>query len=290
LGVESKVDFTEVVEKHWMSWLSSKLNRSVQEVVITDEDQVQRIQDFLKIPKNSVESFLPVASPKEDNEDVDFVQGQEVETQKLESSLANSLWLEMTIDIVKLGEDLLHNQRNFSYSGNFLLMDLKTREVLLAYDIGSQEHSYQTHDAQNLSSSIASFVYRMPMGGLERLSSTLAKVDSRSQSYMLEIKNLSSIRDLELFNEALSKEGLTEEFEPQVVSFDGVNAQVKLNFKGTAPKALSRLRSLHLRSLNEQTTAIVESVERPFEFRLEHLLSAPKKEDELLEQTQSSSL
>jgi hypothetical protein len=114
LGVESKVDFTEVVEKHWKSWLSSKLNRSVQEVVITDEDQVQRIQDFLKIPKNSVQTFLVSTEPERDESDVEFVQGEEVETQKLESSLANSLWLEMTIDIVKLGEDLLHHQRNFS--------------------------------------------------------------------------------------------------------------------------------------------------------------------------------
>lgn len=289
LGVESKVDFTEVVQKHWRNWLAAKLDRSVQEIVVTDEDQVQRIQDFLKIPASNAESILGLGKT-EKKDDLDFVQGEEIETQKLESSLANSLWLEMTIDIVKVDENLLHNQRTFSYSGKFLLMDLKTREVLLAYDIGGQEHSYQTHDPQSLSSSIASFVYRMPMGGLEKLPSTLAKVDSRSQSYMLEVKNLSSIRDLELFNEMLSKEGLTEEFDPQIISFDGVNARVKLNFKGDKPKALGRLRSLHLRTLNEQTTAIVESVERPFEFRLEHRLNPPQNEESSIEQFKSSSL
>lgn len=290
LGVKSKVDFTEVVEKHWKNWLSSKLSRSVQEVVVTDEDQIQRIQDFLKIPADNAETFLGLGDESKEDVDLDFVQGEEIETQRLESSLANSLWLEMTIDIVKTDENLLHGQRGFSYSGKFLLMDLKTREVLLAYDIDGQEHSYQTQDPQNLSSSIASFVYRMPMGGLEKLAPTLAKVDSRSQSYMLEVKNLTSIRDLELFNEMLSKEGLTEEFDPQVISFDGLNARVKLNFKGERPKALGRLRSLHLRSLNAQTTAIVESVERPFEFRLEHRLSPPLDEENSEELIKSSSL
>lgn len=275
LGVKSKVDFTEVVEKHWKNWLAAKLNRSVQEIVVADEDQAQRIQDFLKIPASNAEDIVGLGS-SEGEEDLDFVEGEEVETQRLESSLANSLWLEMTIDIVKVDENLLHNQRSFSYSGKLLLMDLKTRDVLLAYDIGGQEHSYQTGDSQSLSSSIASFVYRMPMGGLEKLPSTLAKVDSRSQSFMLEVRNLSSIRDLEIFKEMLSKEGLTEEFDPQVVSFDGVNARVKLNFKGEAPKALVRLRNLHSRSLNEQTTAVIESVERPFEFRLEHRLNPPQ--------------
>lgn len=278
LGVESKIDFTEVVEKHWKNWLMSKLNRSIQEVIVTDEDQLERIQDFLKIPVSNAETFLGVKTSSEEQKGLSFVQGEEVETQRLESSLSNSLWLEMTIDIVKSDEDLLHNQRTFSYSGKFLLMDLKTREVLLAYDIDGQEHTYQTHNPQELSSSIASFIYRMPMGGLEKLPGRLSKVDSRSQSYMLEIKNLSSIQDLELFNKALSQEGLTEEFDPQLVSFDGMNAQVKLNFKGEGPKALSRLRSLHLRSLNDQTTAIVESIERPFEFRLEHRLNSSRKD------------
>ena len=90
LGVETKADFTEVIKKHWMSWLKSRLVENIKEFKLVDTE----IRNKLTLIVNS--NSLDNPEFKE---------------------LSKGLWLKTKLQIRKIGENSLQKKKEFSFKG-----------------------------------------------------------------------------------------------------------------------------------------------------------------------------
>lgn len=260
LGVQTEEELTNVVKQHWTQWFQTHLNRYVSRVQMGDSEIEKKVEEYMKV---SSDIF------SEDSLSLSQTQEKEGELNPASTAaISNSLWLKINLRFSKLSESEILKNQTIRYEGELVLIDLKTQQIIHAQDFTQEEHTYSVQDPANLSSNIASFLYRMPLPEFEKISRALGDLDSRSKVLRLTLENMRSIEDFYQFREALVKKGVTEDFSPRLIEYNGVAALIDLHFKGERSLALERLRSLQNTRFSEEKSLELQSVERPLEFKM----------------------
>lgn len=264
LGVQTEEELTGVVRQHWTQWFQTHLSRYVSRVQLGNTEIEKKIEDYMKVSsdifsEDSLSSLQSQQGEQEKNEDVDPASS---------AAISNSLWLKINLKFARSNESEILKNKTIRYEGELVLIDLKTQQIIHAQDFTQEEHTYSVQDPTSLSSNIASFLYRMPLPEFEKISRVLNDLDSRSKILRISLENMRSIEDFYQFREVLVKKGVTEDFTPRLIEYNGVAALIDLHFKGERSVALERLRSLQNSRFSEEKSLELQSVERPVEFKM----------------------
>ena len=246
VGVDIGSNFTTVVVEYWKRWINEKMKSYVDSVVVTEDDLAKKLNDYTKLHQ---------ATPG----------GANLMTQtEGEDWSKDALWLKVNVLMGKEGEDVLLQSKNFSFDGEFLLVDLKLNNVLSHFDFPREIKTYPCDDAHMLSSNVASFVYRMPLDEFEKMKRKLSNVGSNIYRTVLEIQNVASVQDLFALDELLQMKGITLQITSQIQSYSGKSAQMMVSYSRGQEYLIPILRSLNRAGLNTNRIIDLKDLERPF--------------------------
>jgi hypothetical protein len=286
VGVQVASDLTRVLEQHWSSQLRSRLSRQVGQVIVSDESLDTNIELFLKMPiehASVLEGEVKTITIDEDQvQELDLEVSDSALLEELQetgnnqsakgsidpSHFVDSLWLKINVRLTKVDEDQALGTRTFRYDGDFLLIDLRHREIIHGYSFVAETHQYSVADLHQLSSSIATQIARMPGAEFEKIPRALGELRADRAQVKLVLSEMKSVQDYYQFAELLTKVGLTKEFNPRLVQYLGHSATIYLSYKGDPLAMMDMLRSLNLRNLKNSSIIEIESSERPYHFML----------------------
>lgn len=286
VGVKLASDFTRVLENHWSGILRTRLQRQVGSVVVADSSLRDKVDNYMKIPREISQSLavsgqqvetlamadgldLEQNSERAGGEELDLEIGQEVVLGEADPErLSDSLLLQIAVRLTKIDEDEAAQSRTFSYQGELLLIDLRDQSILASYEFPREKHTYTTQDDHQLSSSIATQIARTPTGQFDQFARVLSGVRADRGVVRLQLHELSSIQDFYAFSEVLTQKGVTAEFTPRLIEFNGRKAIIDLDYKGDPVRMMNVLRELDQSELSTRAVVNTLNYDRPYEFRL----------------------
>ena len=204
LGVGVESDFTSVVKEHWKRWVEDNIKDDIEEVIITDSSSESKLKEFIKIPQyttQAIHNFTGVDHPSMKKVETGYVRVED-------DGFKDALWLDVKVEIKKNNEDKLLKQRAFSFSGEFLMVDLKSNSLAMHFDFVKEDATFSFKKAHALSSNAASLVYRLPMSEFNKIKPKLSGLHQKRKSVRLEIYNLASLSQLYQLMELLQTKGL----------------------------------------------------------------------------------
>ena len=254
-GVEVGTDFTSVVNDHWKDFLKQNLKNNVDRIVVANETQLTELNNFMKLPKETLQSLIEEA---ESGDEVEVSQGD----------LKDSLWLKVQFTIEKAGENEKLEKRSYRISGEYVLFDLINQEIVDFQDFEIVQKEYSTMDEKKLSSNLASLVYRTPVESFKRVGGKLAKLSGEKNHILLEVDSFETVNDLIHLQKWLSLKGITKQFKPRLVSYASGKAKFILEFKGSANDVKSFLNGLNQNEIQKGLVFQIKNSESPFNLTL----------------------
>lgn len=240
-GVDVKDDFISVVKDHWKKWLGKSLSDSVENFVLMDAGQEKSVKDYLRIP---------------------------TEGAQIEENLKNSLWLKFNVIIAKKGEDIFLRKREFNFSLTFLLIEIEKNSLLSHFDFNSQPQKYDFINSHELSSNLASMVYRIPLDKFRDFKKNISSLPTNSHSLFLTVKNIGSIQELFEFNEFLAEKGVSLQVFTQIKSLSGKNARIGVTYQGNHQEMTDFLKSLNSLDFKKNKSILLPEIENPYSIML----------------------
>ena len=253
-GVEVESDFTAVVQDHWRNWLKQNLSSYVDKIEITDVVFEEKLKAYLALPEDAGKSIAKSKGVGEKSE----------EAMTVVDEFEDSLWLRIGTTIQNMGSNDLLEERKFKVSGDFVLLDLKTNKLVRHFDFINETKSYKTSDRHQLSSSLASLVYRLPMTDFQELGKTLVNLPPKMKRVTLTINNVSSVQDLIKLKNFLSNKGLAQRFAPSLETYTGKDGRISLGYQGERESVIEVLMRLNNQDIGNKRFMVIESPDDPF--------------------------
>ena len=245
LGVDVETDFTKVVVEHWIRKLEEVLDASVEQIVFADKAKVETIQAELNRPGEGGSSV--------------FSSFQTVD---------NELWL-MGEVMVALGENnTLLEKRGYSFSGGVLLYDLNKKERLGHFDFVPEKTSFSTRDKHQLSSHLASLVYRLPLVFFQDVKKTLSRLRADKQVGLIEVAGVKNLSEAYHFAGLLEKKGVIYGITPQIKKVDIKKTQLLISYNGKKEALSDFLRSLNGQKVGGRYEVKLPDEKNPFSFTM----------------------
>jgi hypothetical protein len=253
-GVEVESDFTAVVKEHWRNWLKQNLSSYVDNIEITDVVSEEKLKAYLSLPEDAGKTIAKSEGASDDSEDPPAVVDE----------FEDSLWLKLGTTIQNMGSNELLGERKFKVSGDFVLLDLKTNKLVRHFDFITETKSYKTDDKHQLSSSLASLVYRLPMTDFQEFGKTLVNLPPKMKRVTLTVNNVASVQDLIKLKDFLSNKGLAQRFAPSLETYTGKDGRISLGYQGERESVIEVLMRLNNQDIGNKRFMVIESPEDPF--------------------------
>lgn len=213
VGVEIEKDFVDVVSSHWKSWFNENFSSLFNETVILDESTKIDIENFLKLPKETVLNMS--------------------EDETIGAEYKGSLWVDLKV-IVKRGvEKNLLKKREFIISGDIIVTDLENSRVLNFDDFDFSKKVYSYDDNKKLSSSLATFVYQLPIPTFKAIPEKLGQSGQSKKTISVKLKNFRSLKNILEFQKLLHDKGITKHISSSIDYFSSDDASLKISYVGS---------------------------------------------------------
>jgi hypothetical protein len=219
LGVEKARDFTDTVNEHWLKWFSENKPTNIANVEILTEQKLARLQDYFKLPYERMLQDIPEA----------FV---------------NSLYLEIVIEIEKLGENEKFKEYEFAFSGGGYLLDLQTNKIMSTLEMPKEVKKYRNLEYNKLSTVLANHVYRMPVVNFSNISKTIKDVTPIKSIQRLSLFDFSNMGELDKFTELLLSRGIKYSLHAKLDSLGLNRADLIIFMDGEIPELKSLLQEI----------------------------------------------
>lgn len=254
LGVELEQNFTSVIKEHWKKWLKNNLKTHFNDVIMVNADKERELIEFSKAPREATVEPLLEAPPATDEVPL--------------NEFKNGLWLKVNIDLNKVKEELLMKERTYKLTGDFLLTNLNTGEVVDSFDLPTLESKYSFEPNFPLSTSLATWVYRTASSEFNKFDNKIANISVSTKSVNLIIRGTRSYLDFIKIGEMLSIKGASQRFSTKLLSFQGDSGILRLNFSGNKENLLITLAGLGETKLDESRVLSKGEEGNPFSFRI----------------------
>jgi hypothetical protein len=252
VGVELEKDFTTVIRDHWKKWLSENLKTSFAQVQLTDPSIDKELEGYLKAPK---EAAVKMAT--------------EEATEPLAlNEYSDGLWLKVNISLSKVSEDMLMMNRVYKLSGDFILIDLNTGEVVHSFDIPIVKNKYSFEKTAPLSTNIATWVYRSASSEFARFDEKITAIPVQKKSVDLIISGADTFLDFEKVSDMLAIKGASQRFAAKLITYEGKKGKLRLKYSGDKESLLATLESLRESKVDEGRFLVKAPDQSPFSFAI----------------------
>ena len=249
-GVEVENDFTKVIKEHWKKWFLENLNSYVDNVVIADIAMSEKINAYFKLSERSL-----VGKTGQDETRISISDQDE---------FSDSLWLKLSSIIKKLEDNEIMNTREFDVAGDFILIDLKTNKLIKHFDFTDEKKVLSVENTHDLSSSLASTVYRMPIVEFQEIPKSLSALPSGQVKVGLQITNVKNILDLFKIKDLLAEKGIAYRLESEINSYTGKVGKLLLSYQGNNDNIIQTLKSLNNQEIEPGRIIKIDSAVNPF--------------------------
>jgi hypothetical protein len=127
---------------------------------------------------------------------------------------------------------------------NFSLVDMRNDRIISYGDIPKSRFSINTEEVNQLSSSMATSVYRVPLEDFGRIKKDLVGYLGYSNLIYLTVNNIKSVEDLFNLSNTLKMKGVTYQVNPRIFSLSPNKGVLQLEFSGTQAEAEQFLRGM----------------------------------------------
>jgi hypothetical protein len=252
VGVELEQDFTTVIRNHWKKWLSENLKTRFGQVQLTEASVEKDLESYLKAPKEAA-----IVSTAED-------MNEAMPTNEFK----DGLWLKVNISLSKVSEDSLMMNRVFKLSGGFILVDMNTGEIVHSFDLPITRNKYSFEKNAQLSTNIATWVYRSASSEFSRFDERIAAIPVQKKSVDLIISGANTFLDFEKVSDMLAIKGASQRFSAKLITYEGKKGKLRLKYTGDKVSLLSILASLTESKVDEGRYLSKAPDESPFSFVL----------------------
>lgn len=207
LGVENEKDFTQVLGQHWLEWFSKNKPENLANIEILDEDKITQLKEFQAAPLEKQFEVVP-------------------------EIFVNSLLLNVKIKIDLQNHSPILKEHQFHYSGNVYLQDLQTGKILMQGNIPLDSQKYSNVNSEEISSVIANYVYRMPLGQFTKLRSKIKNIPPLKLTRAITLFNYSNLKDVDSFIQLIEERGIKYSLSSKLISVGVNQSKVIVYFDG----------------------------------------------------------
>ncbi|MFT6070080.1 MAG: hypothetical protein ACJAT2_002604 [Bacteriovoracaceae bacterium] len=252
VGVELEKDFTTVIRDHWKKWLSENLKTRFGQIELTDPSVDKELEGYLKAPKEAA-----VTTTAE--EAVDPLPFNEFN---------DGLWLKVNINLSKVSEDMLMMTRVYRLSGDFILVDLNTGEIVHSFDLPILTNKYSFEKTAQLSTNIATWIYRTASSEFTSFDEKIAAIPVQKKSVDLMISGAETFLDFDKVSDMLAIKGASQRFSAKLITYEGKKGKLRLKYTGDKESLLATLAGLTESKIDEGRFLSKAPDESPFSFVL----------------------
>lgn len=281
VGVQNKEQLSEVVEEAWKKWLDQKLGIPFGGAVVGRSEL-----ENLIFEQGPVLLSAGNFAPKK------VVAGEEKVDETISAShtedLSDSLWLKITVYIKQIHDDPLLKRREFSFSMDLLLVDLKTKQPLYFEEIKTPHYHYFYSDTHALSSQVAGLIYRLPLMNFGQMKNIFKELPRRTKIQEIEVKNYQNVHHLFQLQELVNLKGSGLQAITRIDSLGSEKATLGLWYEGSAENFQTfflGLENLAVGGKDTGVTLLIPNREVPYHVQFQFLPRGGARGDEV-EQTQ----
>lgn len=207
LGVEKGKDFTSVVNSHWLKWFSDNKPANIANIEILEESKLNRLQNYFKLPYERMMQEIPEV----------FV---------------NSLYLELVVNIKKIGENEKFKEYEFNFSGGGYLLDLQSNKFLSTIVLNKENKKYRNLEYQKLSTVLANHVYRMPIGQFTDLKRSIKNIPPLNSIHRLSLYDFSNMGEVDELVSLVQSRGIKHSLSARLESIGTNRAELIIFMDG----------------------------------------------------------
>lgn len=255
IGVGTVKDFSSVVSDHWKKYLENGLKEQIKEITLLDEDSQSDLKGVFEAKQRN-KGFLELAELGSGN----F------------SKLEDGFLLLIKIKMRKVSEKILLKKNQIEFDLNYTLVDMRNNKIIDFSEIPKRQSSFSTDNLSQLSSSIATAVYRMPLDDFSKIKRDITYNLKNSNIVHLKLTNIKTVEDLLNLQETLNSKGVPFQLVSKIVTlranegilefeFNGNQDQVDQFLKGIEKERLIDGREMIFEENNGDYTLAIKSLE-----------------------------
>jgi hypothetical protein len=238
IGITSVNDFSQVVSDHWKKYLENGLKPQIQDIISLGEDSQSDLRRTLE-SKQGGKGFFELGDLGGRNFDDGFL-------------------LMVKIQLKKISEKVLLKKSQMEIFLNFSLIDLRNNRIIAYGDLPKTRSNFSTEDISQLSSSIATDIYRIPLEEFSKLKKDINNNLGNSNLLYLKVRNINSVEDLIGLADALKMKGVSFQLNPRIHSLKAKEGVLELDFNGNQAEAEKFLKEFEKEKLMDGRGIIFE--------------------------------
>jgi hypothetical protein len=171
---------------------------------------------------------------------------QGIEGNKLKDSipfnLKNSLLMTLNVNLTRTALSGAWDEYRFDFKGGLIVEDLNTKEMVFHSDLPTEQKTLTLKQQKEFNSSLASFVYRYPLGVMTTMKgSSLVKSDQFTQ--YLTIRGANGLSDIYKLKEVLELEGMAFGLQAKLDFYSQKEAKLLIQSRQGAKKVKDLIQS-----------------------------------------------
>jgi hypothetical protein len=209
LGVNNIKELKEALEKTWLEFIEKNKPTTITQVKVLEstDSKFEKWEGLSDIELNS-----------------------NIPEQFRDASL---LLLNFKIKPVSLNEKF--NDYILNFSGNYLIKDMSSKSIMAHGLLDSNSKMFHFEDSKSKSSTIASYIYRIPLNIFLNLKSEMkVKLGVTPNAHELQIFGYKNVQDLALFVDWLKTRGAKYNLQSSIKSFGKESGELKVVLEGGA--------------------------------------------------------
>jgi hypothetical protein len=230
LGVANLEELSLSVKQSWKKWFEENYQNISEKIVLASDSDDQRLENVLKSD---------------------------------EGGSASTLWFRAQVKIIKSANNNSFSEKNLKFQGDCTLIDVGSKNYLSTTDIPTTHHRFSFERQSQLSSKVASLIYRWP---LENLALAKKKQNlGQSKSDTIILKGFASLLDVKEFLDLLEQKGASLSTQVQVSTLRGNDYEARVLYQGDELQLKQFLSSISGQAFKEKKITL-EGDSSPFSF------------------------
>lgn len=254
-GVGTVKDFSVVVSDHWKKYLENGLKENINEITLLDEESQDDLKSVFEAKQRS-KGFFELADLGTGN----F------------SKLEDGFLLLIKVKMRKISEKILLKKSTIEFNLNYALVDMRNNKIIDFFDIPKKQSTFSTENLSQLSSAIATSVYRIPLEEFNKIKRDITYNLKNLNIVYLKLSNIKTVEDLLNLQETLNSKGVPFQLVSKIhmlkanegileFEFNGTQAQVEQFLKGIEKQRLIDGREMIFEENNGDYTLAIKSLD-----------------------------
>lgn len=232
LGVSNKSVLESALNESWQKWFTNNYSN------------ISNLIEFenAKIAMENESSKEENAAAPENQEEAEIDQkliSEATDAMSSEEKVVKELRLSVEVRIKKTFEDQLESFVGFGIKVFINVFDPATNKLIVSSDITEEPQKFSTKDVKELSSSVASAIYNLPLKKLEGLKSDVLK--NKSQTHYVKVKFKHFPADLILLRSKIEEVGIGAGLDAEVVNYRPMLSEIKISHNASQEKLTAML-------------------------------------------------